>query len=110
MKPRSIIFILLATGLLFSGCGMSYQMRRLDTGMTKNEVLSILGKPDGKKVEGEYEVLEYNNRCMNPMTDLRTRADYYVILKNGIVVEYGPGEIRQQEVNGTTTLFIVPIR
>ncbi len=80
-------------------------MTRLHPGMTKNEVVQVLGRPEGyKEVEG-HEVFRYSNRLTSGWS--WDRADYNVIFKNGRVVEYGAGEVRPK---GSGVVVIVPLR
>jgi hypothetical protein len=74
-------------------------------GMTKADVTSLLGNPDGFKRAGEQEALLYTNRLISGWSWDRT--DYTVILQNGRVVEYGSGQVRQNTPN---TLIIVPLQ
>lgn len=73
-------------------------------GMTKAEVISLLGNPDGFKRIGEQEALLYTNRLISGWSWDRT--DYTVILQNGRVSEYGSGQVRQ---NSPNTLILVPL-
>lgn len=73
-------------------------------GMTKSEVISLLGNPDGFKRAGEQEALLYTNRLISGWSWDRT--DYTVILKNGHVVEYGNGQVHQ---NSSNTLILAPL-
>ena len=73
--------------------------------MSKAEVVSILGQPDGYRTAGDQEVLSWNNRLSSGWA--WDRADYNVIFKDGRVVEYGAGEVRPK-ANGV--IVIVPLR
>jgi hypothetical protein len=63
--------------LLCVGCQMDKRFARIQTGMTKSQVIGILGKPDGAKLEDSSETLRWE------------AGDHYVKLKNGRVTEYG---------------------
>ena len=103
-KVRTLIFFILIGSIVFS-CAHGSKMRKLNPGMTKQKVIKILGKPDGYKISGEYEALKYANKLMSGWS--WDRADYYAILKNGILIEYGAGEIREKENN---VIILVPLR
>ena len=75
------------------GCFTGQSIKQLELGMTRQEVVKILGKPDGVRQDGEYEALGYTNRMMGGWSP--DRADYSVILRDGRVVEYGAGKVRQ---------------
>lgn len=97
----TLIFLVVA----MAGCATGEQVRgSLQPGMSKSEVISLLGNPDGfKKVENQ-EALLYTNRLISGWSWDRT--DYTVILQDGRVIEYGTGHVRQNSAN---TLIIVPI-
>jgi SmpA / OmlA family len=86
------------------GCVTGEKMSRVQPGMTTAEVTSALGKPDGYKQMGGYEVYRYSNRLSSGWS--WDRADYNVVFKNGRVVEYGAGQIRPKS-NGA--IVIVPV-
>jgi hypothetical protein len=73
-----------------------YRISRLKKGMLEDRATSITGKPDRVEKRGEYVVFRYKDRLT--ITDYPVysydRLDYYVIVKNGLVVDYGRGEIR----------------
>ena len=80
-------------------------MSSLRPGMTKAQVIGVLGQPDGyRKIENQ-EVLSWNNRLSSGWA--WDRADYNVILTEGRVTEYGQGQVRPKQ-NGT--LVIVPLK
>jgi len=101
------LFLLLLLLVFILGCATGELMSQLQPGMPKEEVTNILGNPDGYQNRGEYEALKYSHRLVTGWS--WDRADYFVILKDGKVVEYGPGEIRVKDVN-SNVLFIVPLR
>jgi hypothetical protein len=82
-------------------------MQSVREGMSRGEVIGKLGNPDGFQRSGEYEALRYANRLISGWS--WDRADYNVILRNGRVVEYGPGQVRQRDPN-ISTLILVPLR
>ena len=97
----------LAILLILAGCATGELMSRLRPGMPKQEVIQILGNPDGYQSRGEYEALKYSHRLVTGWA--WDRADYFVILKDGRTVEYGTGEVRVKDVN-SNVLFLVPLR
>lgn len=92
---------------LIAGCATGQQVARLEPGMNKAQVDSIMGAPDGYQQRNGYEILKYSNRLMSGWSWDRT--DYVVLLRAGKVVEYGNGEVREKNPN-TGTLVVVPIR
>lgn len=98
------IFLLIFCATFLS-CAHGSKMRKLYPGMTKQEVLKTLGKPDGYQKIGEYEAFKYANKLMSGWG--WDRADYYAVLKEGILVEYGAGNFRVKENN---IIVLVPLR
>jgi hypothetical protein len=81
------------------------ELTRVQEGMLKEEVISRLGNPDGFQRSGEYEALRYTNRC----GWCWDRADHSIILRNGRVIEYGPGQARARDLD-TNRLILDPLR
>ena len=104
-----MLHLIVGVVLLFalSACVTGERMQSVREGMSKEEVVSVLGNPDGFQRVGEYEALRYSNRLISTWSWIR--ADYNVILKAGRVVEYGPGQVRQRDPN-VNTLILVPPR
>jgi hypothetical protein len=98
------VFLMMVCVTAFS-CAHGSKMRKLYPGMTKQEVLKTLGKPDGYQKAGEYEAFKYANKLMSGWS--WDRADYYAILKEGVLVEYGAGNIRVKDSN---IIILVPLR
>lgn len=91
--------------LLLVSCVTGQEITRLEPGMSKQQVMDILGRPDGFRSSDRYEALAYTNKLISGWS--WDRADYVVILKDGGVVEYGAGEVRQNSPN-TGVLVLVP--
>ncbi|WP_407973313.1 hypothetical protein ACJ51O_36265 (plasmid) [Burkholderia pyrrocinia] len=104
LKARFPIALLAAAGLI-GGCVTGQKMGAIHEGMSKSEVVSILGNPDGYQRSGEYEALRYSDRLISGWS--WNRADYTVILQNGHVNAYGPGQVRQE---GPNMLVLVPVK
>ena len=101
---KSVITII-AFALCITGCATGEKVRgSVHEGMSKSEVTSLLGNPDGFKKAGDQEAMLYTNRLISGWSWDRT--DYTIILQNGQVVEYGTGQVRQ---NSPNTLIIVPL-
>ncbi len=69
--------------------------KKLEEGMSKDQVIELLGRPDGLSRDQGVEVLTYRNRLMTGWA--WDRADYYVILTDGRVTSYGTGEVREKQ-------------
>jgi hypothetical protein len=79
---------------LLSACTTGEQMSRLEPGMTRQQVVGIPGRPDAVRRNGAYEQLEYTHRLITGWS--WDRSDFKVILKDGRVVEFGHGEVRDR--------------
>lgn len=101
------LFAVIVCAALLDGCATGELMSNLRSGMTKEEVTRVLGNPDGFQSHGKYESLKYSHRLVTGWA--WDRADYFVILKDNRVVEYGTGEVRVKDVN-SNVLFLVPLR
>ena len=92
--------------LSLAGCVTGDTVRQsVHEGMTKQQVIAAMGNPDGFKRAGEYESLTYTNRLISGWSWDRT--DYTVVLKDDRVVEYGPGQVRQE---GPDLLVLVRVQ
>lgn len=68
------------------GCGYAREMRKFYYGMPAKQALDIMGQPEGYLKEGEYEIYAYYSKTVDSSLAV---ADYYFIVKDGKVVEYG---------------------
>ena len=69
---------LIAIGmLLLVSCASDKKFAQIQPGMTKQQVIAILGKPNGFKMENDGEILRYSD------------DNRYVKLHNGRVIESG---------------------
>jgi hypothetical protein len=102
---RKIILLVFLT--LLAGCTTGERMSDIQPGMTKDEVTSVLGRPDGYQSRGEFEALKYSHRLVSGWA--WDRADYFVILNANKVVEYGAGEVRVKDTS-SNVLFLVPLK
>ena len=84
MRMRRIIFIAVA-GLLLLGCaGSSKKIDGVQIGMTKQQVVEVMGTPRSTSAIEEIEYLKYRLRSDGLFT-----AEYYVRLQNGQVDAFG---------------------
>ena len=102
-NKMNLIFVF-AT-LLFVGCMHGEKITRIQPGSSIEDVKSIMGPQEGYKKIGEYEIYSYYNKMISGWS--WDRADYHYIVKDGKVVEYGAGEIRQNQNTGV--VFIMPL-
>ncbi|MGE4193092.1 MAG: hypothetical protein AB7E51_06865 [Pseudodesulfovibrio sp.] len=104
---RLTFLALLFAVIMLGGCRTTGEkMSDLYPGMTQAQTMEKLGRPDSFRSSGEYEIYTYSNRLMSGWA--WDRSDYHVIFKNEKLVEYGHGEVRQNNPN-TGTLVLVPV-
>lgn len=97
---RAIAVAAVAAGI--AGCqGMAAKIAKLDVGTQRDEVIERLGRPDSDRSIVGYEVLNWFDR--RPGRFSFSHKDYTVVLKDGKVVQFGPGLIRR---DGKTSLQI----
>ena len=87
---KCILFVFIS--IFLCGCSMSYKMVNLEYDDSVSKVISVLGHPDGKKLDGEYETLRYIDKRVRYWSG--AKADYYFVFKNGKLVEFGTSDVR----------------
>lgn len=100
------IFLALLMLSFLSGCFHGEVITQVHPGMSVNEVQDIMGSQEGYRQVGDYEVYSYYNKLISGWG--WDRADYHYVFKDGKLVAYGAGEIRQNKNTGV--VFIVPLR
>jgi len=98
-------FLILILSFVLCGCVAGEKITRLDPGMSQNDVVQTMGKPDGFKTRGEYTIYKYTNRLISGWS--WDRADYsFIFDKDGKLIEYGAGEVRERNIGGIHSVFI----
>lgn len=88
MLNKLTISIALTASLLIAGCGTSAKkLNEISEGMSKSEVIRILGTPESVRVQSGQEVLIYT--LSNSWNNAVWNQTYYVQLQNGKVISYG---------------------
>lgn len=82
MKNLITLMIVIIT---FIGCATTSKMNRISLGMTKNEVIKLMGQPSSTAGIDEEETLRYN--LYNTYRDMH--EEYWIVLINGKVYKYG---------------------
>lgn len=105
------MLIVVGCSLLLSpgGCSFGTRMSKLNLGMSRPEVVSNLGRPDGAQLfsDPKLELIEYFNRTME-LFGPKQRADYYVLFTDGQVTNYGVSNVRQIPLQ-ESVLFVAPL-
>lgn len=97
-----VVVALLAVAL--SACRTTGEkVTYLGPGSDRADVLLALGRPDAMRVVDDYQVYTYLGRHRKRRSLGHT--DYTVILKDGKVVEFGPGHAERE---GLHSITIVP--
>ena len=94
------------------GCATGEKVRMsVRENMTKQEVIDILGHPDGQKryedSQGQYLLMTYTDKIISGW-NTRNTADYYFIFKNNKLTEWGTGEVRASQ-SSTGMIMFIPI-
>lgn len=89
---RMLSVVAFATAI--AGCQTTgHKITTIDVGSTRDDVVATLGRPDSIRTVSDFEVLNYLDRHRTRMSLAHT--DYAVVLKDGKVVQYGPGQVRR---------------
>ena len=84
------ILIVLLTCVVLNGCvTTTSSTNRLHSGMTKAEVIKVMGNPTSVKAKDNNETLEYLLYPTWSPTIYDKKQQYWVILNNGKVTQYG---------------------
>lgn len=105
MKKLSLTLIALLS-INVAAAGIRDRMARLQIGMSSRKATHLLGRPDSVRQEGEFTIWGYSHRIIDRWS--WDRADFYVVLKNDFVTEYGTGEIRQDTSHQSAAIVTVP--
>jgi tetratricopeptide (TPR) repeat protein len=94
MIRNTLLFSVISLAL--TGCATPNKMNSLSVGMTKQEVISVMGQPDRTSATEGAEYMIYHFRNNGPaavstfgIIPFREGADYYVRLRDGRVNTYG---------------------
>jgi len=85
MKLR--LLALIAIGALLAGCATSEILNNVRIGMTKDQVIAMLGKPDSMSAQSNVEYLTYY--LLNTGSDFERDQPYMVRLVDGKVESFG---------------------
>jgi hypothetical protein len=81
--------------IIFASCTTGENFVDLEEGMSKKEVIGILGRPDSFKRAGNKTAIQYTNKLITGWS--WDRADYFVIFEDDKVIEYGTGVVRVKQ-------------
>lgn len=90
---------------LAAGCATaSGASSAIAPGMTRDDVLARMGKPDGYQFVDGIETMTYSDRLVSAWGWDRT--DFSVQLRDGRVVGYGNGQVRH---HGPDVVMVAPL-
>lgn len=93
MKRYGILrmpLIALVVATLFSGCATTSRINRVSIGMTKAQVIAVMGQPSSTSANAEVEYLVYQLSVgLHVGREGPYQEPYYVRLRGGQVDSYG---------------------
>ena len=96
--------IALASLLFLVGCASGVQqLRKVDPGMAPDQVEEVMGRRDGfssaERDGHTYTLYQYINRFCNAHVSLYEKCDFFIIFKDGKVIETGAKDVRTTSPN-----------
>lgn len=82
-------FVAIILGLALAGCATSGKINAVNIGMTKDEVIKVMGKPVSISAKGGTEYLNYKLSETDDDAFRGWTSPYYVRIINGKVDSYG---------------------
>ena len=99
-------FILGLMALILAACTTGDKVSNLETGMTPQQVVAILGRPDGQSRQGNQLGYQYTNRFISGWSP--DKADYSLIFTDDRLTSWGTGQVRQGGNVGVLTVVPFP--
>lgn len=93
------ILIMILISFFIASCASGVQkMRKLNPGMSMTEVDQIMEERDSfrttEKDGDTYTLYQYTNQFCNAHVSMYDKCDFFVIFKNGKVIETGVKDVR----------------
>jgi hypothetical protein len=92
--------------LFIAGCTTGEKFSRLHPGMTKDQVISLLGNPKGYEQNDCFEILQYPGGLVSGWS--YDTADFSVTLHDGVVEKYGASNV--QKAPRSTVVLLPAVR
>jgi hypothetical protein len=83
----------LAVGTMLSSCMTGEKFSRLKPGMTKMQVVNLMGNPKGYQNDGTQETLQYPGGRISGWS--YDSADFYATFRNGLLSNYGATNVQK---------------
>lgn len=90
------ILTVILIGSYLSGCTTGELISSVRSGMTRDQVENLLGRPDAQQNDGNKVVLKFADRLESGWS--WDKADYLVTLVDDRVVDYGKRPLTEQEL------------
>lgn len=84
-----LLFAMVVAAVLTTGCATAHKMNRVSIGMTKQEVISVLGPPISTSAKEGVEYLHYRFSDTDDDAFYGITTPYFVRIINGKVDSYG---------------------
>jgi len=81
--------ILLSIVALLAGCASAHKISKVQIGMTKEEVIAVMGNPVSTSAQGNFEYLNYALSETGDDAFMGWTKPYFIRLVNGHVESYG---------------------
>lgn len=79
--------LFLVTLIFLAGCATAQKLNNVSIGMTKQEVIAVMGTPSSTSAKGEVVYLNYLLTEINGLD--QSQYYHFVLIKNGKVESYG---------------------
>lgn len=100
-----VLILGLALTLLQACASGTQKLEKINPGMSFVEVQEIMGRRDSFKTTetdgATFTLYQYTNNLCNGHVSIYDKCDFFVIFKNGAVVETGVKDIRNHAPNMT---------
>jgi hypothetical protein len=83
------LVVAMFTSVFLVGCASAYKISSVQLGMTKDEVITVMGKPTSISAQGGSEYLNFNLSETDDDAYHGKTTPYYVRLINGKAESYG---------------------
>lgn len=84
-----LLSVIVISGMLFAGCATAHKMNDISIGMTKQEVVNVLGPPTSTSAKEGVEYMNYRFSETDDYAFYGITSPYFVRVVNGKVESYG---------------------
>ncbi len=81
--------LLLAIIIFISGCANAYKINNVSLGMTKAQVIEVMGRPNSTLAKGDIEYLSYLLYETDEQASYDWPTNYFIRIIDGKVESYG---------------------